>query len=170
ACAGHHVSDNPQWLALSVASETQWNALVAWLGRPTWATRIGSDLSARRAAEDDIDRALSDAFATRELAACLEELVAVGVPAAAVHDPRALALHPQFIARGFFDEVEHTVVGRQATMGPPFRYASVSHWLKHAAPTLGQHNREILRELGYDEEKIEGLEAREVIGDWPQGV
>ena len=74
------------------------------------------------------------------------------------------------MARRFHEEVTHPVVGRQATMGAPFRYASVEHWLERAAPTLGQHNAEILHELGYDDERVAALAAKKVIGDWPEGL
>jgi crotonobetainyl-CoA:carnitine CoA-transferase CaiB-like acyl-CoA transferase len=170
ACAGHHVSNHPQWLALSVETEAQWNALVDWLGRPDWVAGVGGDLASRRAAQDALDVELRRVFETREREACVAELSAAGVPAARVVDPRSLAEHPQFVARGFLDEVEHPVVGPQATMGAPFRYASVDHWLEHAAPTLGQHNAEVLRELGYDDTAIEALAAEKVIGDWPEDL
>jgi crotonobetainyl-CoA:carnitine CoA-transferase CaiB-like acyl-CoA transferase len=92
-----------------------------------------------------------------------------GIPAAAVADPRAASLHPQHLARGFFEEVEHGVVGRQPTPTVPFRYASGSRWLRQPAPTLGQHNREILGGLlGLDDGEIEGLEASGVIGTRPR--
>jgi crotonobetainyl-CoA:carnitine CoA-transferase CaiB-like acyl-CoA transferase len=169
-CRGHHVSENPQWLALSVASEAQWEALVDWLGRPDWATGIGVDLVSRRRHQDEVDEALRHVFAERELRACVEDLIAVGVPAASIVDPRALAEHPQFIARGFLEEIDHPVVGRQATMSAPFRYASVERWLARSAPTLGQHNAEILAELGRDEAELEALAAKKVIGNWPEGV
>jgi crotonobetainyl-CoA:carnitine CoA-transferase CaiB-like acyl-CoA transferase len=170
ACRDHHVSENPQWLALSVASETQWQALVDWLGCPTWATRISTDLRSRRSHQDELDAALRPIFAQRERAACVAELVALGVPAAPVVDPRTLAQHPQLVARGFLEELEHPVVGRQATMSAPFRYASVERWLKGAAPLLGQHNREILHELGYDDAEIDVLATERVVGDRPEGV
>ncbi|MBW2388720.1 MAG: CoA transferase [Deltaproteobacteria bacterium] len=170
ACSGHHVSENPRWLALSVASETQWEALVDWLGRPEWATRIDRDLLARREKQDELDDALRSVFADRDLESCVEELTTAGVPAAPVYDPRTLAQHPQFVSRGFFDEVDHSVVGRQATMSAPFRFASVEHWLTRSGPTLGEHNAEILRELGYDDEAIAALAAKKVIGDWPEGL
>ncbi|MBW2230518.1 MAG: CoA transferase [Deltaproteobacteria bacterium] len=169
-CSDHHVSDNPQWLALSVASEAQWEAFLDWLGRPDWATQVGGDLISRRRQHDRLDEALRGVFAERNRDACVEELIAAGVPAACVVDPRMLAEHPQLVARGFQEEVEHPVVGRQATMSAPFRYASIDHWLDAAAPLLGQHNAEILRELGRDEDEIERLTAEKVIGDWPEGV
>ena len=50
----------------------------------------------------------------------------------------------------------------------PFRYASVDHWLRNAAPTLGQHNREILGELlGLGPEEIDRLREDGVIGEMP---
>jgi crotonobetainyl-CoA:carnitine CoA-transferase CaiB-like acyl-CoA transferase len=169
-CSGHQVSENPQWLALSIASESQWESLVAWLGQPEWAAGIGSDLTSRRGRQDEIDAALSEVFADRDRDTCVEELAAAGVPAAPVVDPRSLAGHPQFVARGFLEEVDHPLVGVQATMGAPFRYASVERWLTRSAPTLGQHNGEILRELGYADAQIDALTAEKVIGEWPEGV
>jgi crotonobetainyl-CoA:carnitine CoA-transferase CaiB-like acyl-CoA transferase len=170
ACRGHHVSDNPQWLALSVTNDAQWQALVDWLGRPDWATRIAADANARFDQQDEIDAELRRVFASRDRDACVTGLIAADIPAAPVVDPRSLRDHPQLAARGFEEEVEHPVVGRQATMSAPFRYASVDHWLDRAAPVLGQHNAEILAELGYDQAAIDELAAAKVIGNWPEDV
>ena len=171
-CEGHQLSENPQWLALSVATEGQWQALIGWLGRPRpdWAAGIAGDLLSRRAAHDTIDRHLKRVFAVRKLESCIEELVALGVPVARVVDPRTLTLHPQYQARNFMEEVEHPVIGRQSTMTVPFRYTSVRSWLERAAPTLGQHNAEILRGLGYTDNEIAALAAQKVIGDRPEGL
>ncbi|MFL2935749.1 MAG: CaiB/BaiF CoA transferase family protein [Myxococcota bacterium] len=169
-CQGHHITDHPQWLALSVETEAQWRSLVAWLGSPDWAGDCGPDLESRMAKSDVIDEALRGVFAERDLGSCVEELLAEGVPAAKIVDPRTLAEHPQLVARGFFDEVDHPLAGSQRTMSAPFRYRSVPHWLRSAAPLLGQHNAEVLAELGYTAAEIEQLEEGRVIGSWPEGV
>jgi crotonobetainyl-CoA:carnitine CoA-transferase CaiB-like acyl-CoA transferase len=170
ACRNHDPAASPQWLALSVVSEDQWAALVEWLGRPAWATQAGAELSSRRREQDSLDKELRDVFSSRDRDTCLAELSAAGVPAAPVVDPRSLTDHPQLVARGFLEEVPHPIVGSQTTMGAPFRYASVDRWLERAAPVLGQHNAEILRELGHDDEQIEALIAEKVIGERPEGL
>jgi crotonobetainyl-CoA:carnitine CoA-transferase CaiB-like acyl-CoA transferase len=169
-CLGHDVSERPRWLALSVETEIQWQAFLNWLRHPSWATGIGADLLSRRARHDELDEALLPVFAKLDLEDCVKELLAVGVPAARVVDSRTLSEHPQFLARRFMEELDHPIVGRQTTMSAPFRYASVDQWLNRAAPTLGQHNNEILQELGYSEQEIADLEADKVIGDRPEGI
>ena len=92
-----------------------------------------------------------------------------GVAAAPVADPRVASLHPQHAARGFFEEIEHPVVGRQPVPTVPFRYASVPRWLRSPAPTLGQHNREVLGGLlGLSDAELAQLEADGVIGTRPR--
>jgi crotonobetainyl-CoA:carnitine CoA-transferase CaiB-like acyl-CoA transferase len=79
--------------------------------------------------------------------------------------------HPQLHARRFYEEIDHPVVGTMATPTWPFRFASVDRWLRTAAPTLGQHNHEILvGELGIDEDAYAALEAAQVIGTRPKGL
>jgi len=92
-----------------------------------------------------------------------------GIPAAAVADPRAASLHPQHAARGFFEEIDHPVVGRQPLPAVPFRYESVARWLRQPAPTLGQHNRDVLGGLlGLGDAELAALEADGVIGTRPR--
>jgi crotonobetainyl-CoA:carnitine CoA-transferase CaiB-like acyl-CoA transferase len=167
ACRG-----DEQWLALSVTSDAQWQALVDLLRRPAWATdpALGSH-AGRRAAHDRIDEALRSWAADRELAATVEALLAVGVPAAPLVDPRTSHTHPQMTARGFYETLVHPVAGTHPVATVPFRYRSVDRWLRTPAPTLGQHNREILTDvLGLGDAEVDALEAEGVIGTRPRGL
>jgi crotonobetainyl-CoA:carnitine CoA-transferase CaiB-like acyl-CoA transferase len=161
-----------QWLALSVASDLQWAVLREVLGDPAWAVEPSlSTHAGRRARHDEIDAQLRPWIARRERSALVEELVARGVPAAPVADPRRVRDDPQLLHRGFFECFEHPVVGAHFAPAVPFRYASVERWLRTPAPTLGQHNREILRELcGLSDAEVDDLEAQGVIGNRPLRV
>ena len=167
ACRG-----DDQWLALSVATDEQWRALVELLGSPDWADdpELASH-AGRRAAHDRLDEKLSTWAAERELAVTVEALISRGIPAAALADPRTTHTHPQLIARGFYETLEHPVVGTHPMCTVPFRYVSTDHWLRSAPPTLGQHNREILGGLlSLTEAEIDDLEANAVVGTRPTGA
>ena len=167
-----HSPDTPRWLALSVASDAQWQALGRWLGSPAWAADASLATQAgRRAAHDAIDARLRPHFAAIPREEAVSQLVAQGIPAAPVVDPREASRQPQLAARGFFEEVVHPAVGTHATATVPFRYASVEHWIRRPAPTLGQHSREVLGELlGVSPSELDRLEADRVIGEHPEGA
>jgi crotonobetainyl-CoA:carnitine CoA-transferase CaiB-like acyl-CoA transferase len=167
ACRGHE-----QWLTLSVHTDEQWRGLRAALGHPAWADdpRLSTH-AGRRAAHDALDAELAGWAASHDLDEAIERLVSHGVPAGTAYDGRITSRHPQLSARGFFEEIDHPVVGRHPVPGLPFRFGRVERWLREPAPTIGQHNREILGGLlGLSGEEIDALEAAEVIGTWPKGL
>jgi crotonobetainyl-CoA:carnitine CoA-transferase CaiB-like acyl-CoA transferase len=164
--------DDETWLAISIATDDQWRALVDALERPDWATdpRLAT-YEGRRHQHDELDARLGGWSATRDVAEAAELLVAHGVPAAVGRDPRSMYDHPQLIARAFYEDIEHPVVGTLPTPTLPFRFASVDRWLRTPAPTMGQHNHEILvDDLGVDEETYQRLVDTSIIGDRPLGL
>jgi crotonobetainyl-CoA:carnitine CoA-transferase CaiB-like acyl-CoA transferase len=161
-----------QWLAVSVTTDEQWRGLVAALGSPVWATDPGLATAAGRAGrQDELDAALATWAADRDLDATVELLLGHGVPAARACDPRLTSRNPVFGSRGFYEDVDHPVVGLLPIPTVPFRFASVDTWIRTPAPTLGQHNAEILHELlGLGDAELAELEAAEVIGTRPKGM
>jgi crotonobetainyl-CoA:carnitine CoA-transferase CaiB-like acyl-CoA transferase len=167
ACRGHE-----RWLTLSVRTDEQWEGLRAALGYPQWADdpRLSTH-AGRRAAHDALDAELAGWAASHDLEAAIDILVSHGVPAGSAYDGRVTSRHPQLSARGFYEPVEHPVVGCHPVPGLPFRFGGVERWLRRPAPTIGQHNREILGGLvGMSSSEIDALEAAEVIGTWPKGL
>ncbi len=160
-----------QWLAISVATDEQWDGLRRALGNPQWASDPSLATHGGRVAQHDLlDKQLAEWAATRGLDEAVDVLVAEGVPAAAGRDPRVLSRHPQFVARGFYEEVDHPSLGTYPSPGFPFRFASVDHWLHTAAPLFGEHNSDVLtRILGCSGDEVAALEEHEVIGDRPKG-
>lgn len=163
----------PSWLALSVASDAQWRALRSALGEPEWALDPAlDDRRGRRAAHDAIDEKLREWTAAHPRAELVEKLRGLGIPASAVASPcRLLEGNPQLRARRYFEAVEHPVVGPMPLPGQPFRWSGHEAWLRSPAPTLGQHNEEILCGiLGLSAEDLQRLESEGVIGSRPEGL
>jgi crotonobetainyl-CoA:carnitine CoA-transferase CaiB-like acyl-CoA transferase len=153
-------AEEETWLAVSVATDEQWAALVDVAG-----------LTTDRGDHDAVDAELAAWAADRDVDDAVDLLVARGVPAGAARDPRTIGGHPQLAARGFFERLDHPVVGDQPFAGLPFRYASVDRWLTRPAPTMGEHNAEVLGgELGLSDDELAALAEAGVIGEAPSGL
>ena len=170
-CIEHDVLAKPRWLALSIETDAQWQVLLDWLGDPSWADGLrDGDLAARQAAHDKIDEHLRAHFAERNRDECIDALLGIGIPAASLPDPREIHTHPQLAARRYFEELDHPVVGTHPIGTLPYHFASIPKWIRFRAPTLGEHNREVLRELGKSDEEIAALEREQIIGERPAGT
>lgn len=173
-CAGEPARDASHpcepWVAVAVTTDAQWRALVELLGAPAWAADPALDTAAgRRAAHDRIDEELAAWTRERDSRAAESELLAAGIPAAALVNAHLLMPNPQLEHRGFFETLEHPVMG--ATRYPAFPARFSGHptpRLRRTPPTMGQHNAEVLGgELGLDEAELERLAEAKVIGDRP---
>lgn len=166
-CAG-----TERWLAISVATDEHWRRLRSALCEPDWATDPALDTHEGRArAHDVIDKHLEHWAGNHDSAAAAELLVEYGVPAADLEDARVGSMHPQLAARGFFESLDHPVVGRHHVPAIPFKYRSVDKWYRSTAPTLGQDNASILGDLlGLDAASIAALAEKGVIGTRPGGL
>jgi len=142
ACAGRE-----QWLALAIESDAQWRALVECLGSPAWARAVElAHHAGRRAHRDRIDAELARWAADRDLEPTVAALVAAGVPAAPVVDPRTTHRHPQLAARGFWHNVAHAEMGSVLVNPPPVR-SDEERVAPGPPPFLGEHTVEVASEL-----------------------
>ncbi|WP_131744829.1 CoA transferase [Frankia sp. Cppng1_Ct_nod] len=162
--------ERDRWVFISVERDEQWAALRRVLGDPDWARdRALTTCAGRQQAQDRIDAELAVWCETRSSDEVVETLVASGVPAAGVllqHEPGKVQ---QLHARGFWETVTHPITGTNVFSGYPARLANGPARLnRRHAPTLGQHNREILTGLlGLSDSAVDALEGDGVIGTRP---
>jgi crotonobetainyl-CoA:carnitine CoA-transferase CaiB-like acyl-CoA transferase len=90
------------------------------------------------------------------------------VPVAKVMQPHRQSEIPQLQFRGFFENVGHPVndVAPHSTVPVQFS-AGPDRFHRNPAPLLGQHNHELLAEIGLSDNEIAELEAEGVIGHVP---
>ena len=101
---------------------------------------------------------LDDWCRARDAFDAAAELRRVGVPAYVVMRPSDLYEDPQLTHRGFFETLDHPVMGPTPYDGPATIYSRTPQRLRSPAPCLGQHNDKVLRDyLGMEADEIERL-------------
>ncbi|MBQ9613821.1 MAG: CoA transferase [Lachnospiraceae bacterium] len=88
-----------------------------------------------------------------------------GIPAGPIYDVKQITENEHIAgAREMFIEVDHPVIGSMKVNGNPIKLMDMMPRVNMPAPTLGQHNREIMGELlGMSEQEISALEEKQVI-------
>ena len=105
---------------------------------------------------------------TRTAEDAASDLRAQGIAAQAMVRGYETLADPQMQARGFFEPIDNPLVGRQEYPSWPMRMsAGPPRFWTGRAPTLGEHNEEVLREIGVTDEEIERLRDERVIGNTP---
>jgi crotonobetainyl-CoA:carnitine CoA-transferase CaiB-like acyl-CoA transferase len=161
------------WVAVALLDDAAWPALAALIGR----SELGHDpalmtQSGRRFHADQIDKLLSDWTAQRTVSDAVRALRANGVAASAVVPPSALLDDEHLLARGFWETVEHPVVGSYRCTGMPFTFAGrPRRWARTPPPVYGQHTVEVLTNLlGLTDGELADLRATGAISGRPAGL
>lgn len=154
------------WIVISVATDQQWQALCASLSRADLAQDSGlAQVEGRRGRQDEIEVAINAWTAGRDADAAMALLQSHSVPAGTVRPIPALLDDPHLAARGFWRTVQRPFVGQYTAGSSFYREHGKAAPLRGAAPTLGQHNAEVLGGiLGRSPERLEVLARRGVIG------
>jgi crotonobetainyl-CoA:carnitine CoA-transferase CaiB-like acyl-CoA transferase len=166
-CAG-----DDQWCVVSVRDDEEWAALCRAIGRPELAEdpRFASN-DARMANHDEIDAIIGAWAAGHTKYAMMDRLQGAGVPAGAVFDARDMHLDPHLRARGFLETLQFPPergIGKRMIIGRPWRLGKTQVAARGPAPTLGQHNRELLQGLlGYSDARCTELEETGITGTHP---
>ncbi len=157
-CAG-----DDDWLAISVETDRQWQELVGVLGNPPalLGERFTTPLG-RITGHDEIDAALTTWTQARPAAEVERTLKAAHVPAERVRKIEQVVDEPDG-ARVFHPMPEPRIGGMLVT-GLPFALAADAMPSPYAAPRLGQHTDDVLREwLGLSDGEIEEQRAEVLV-------
>jgi crotonobetainyl-CoA:carnitine CoA-transferase CaiB-like acyl-CoA transferase len=160
------------WVALSVLEEAHWQGLVAALDSPSWAQASQfATVAGRRQSADVIDGGVSEWSRRRSADDAARILRQHGVPSTVVIPADRIDEIPQLRGRAFWIPIDHPVAGCHEGPGWPFRFSGMpTAWPGGPAPTLGQHNQEVLMgDLGLTSAQFEELAQRGIVGQTMSG-
>jgi crotonobetainyl-CoA:carnitine CoA-transferase CaiB-like acyl-CoA transferase len=80
-----------------------------------------------------------------------------------IETPEEVVNDPQALANDFFAEIDHPKTGRMKYVTMPVDFRQNPASVRTPSPEVGQHNEEILLELGYNWDDISSLKEEKVI-------
>jgi crotonobetainyl-CoA:carnitine CoA-transferase CaiB-like acyl-CoA transferase len=93
----------------------------------------------------------------------LERLDAADVPCAPILRRGEIIHNEQVVARGIIAEIDQPTVGRVRQPKPAARFELNEAAIGGPAPRIGEHSREVLSALGYDDRAIEKMVSEKAV-------
>jgi len=153
-----------KYLNLAVGSERIWDRFCEGMGmpelreNPDYKTNI--ERAQNRAA---IVPYLQEIFIKQPVAHWVEKLQAVSVPCGPINNLEDVFSDPQLLSREMFVEMTHPTLGKIKQTGLPLKFSRTPGGLDRPPPLLGEHNQEVLQEIGFSATEIEELQTQDVI-------
>jgi crotonobetainyl-CoA:carnitine CoA-transferase CaiB-like acyl-CoA transferase len=142
-------------------SDRHWRDFFSIAGRPELADdpRL-ADARSRSSHVVQLYALIAECVRGEKTAYWLAKLKSADIPCGPVNQLAELADDEQLAAVDFFPLTDHPSEGRIRMVRPPVRFGDADCALRHHAPRLGEHSREILREAGLGAKEVEDLISR----------
>jgi crotonobetainyl-CoA:carnitine CoA-transferase CaiB-like acyl-CoA transferase len=158
-----------EWIQLAAVTDAHWRALCPLVGRPElvddpWFATVKS----RAANRAELEEILEPVFASRTALAWLQWCDEAGVPCEISVDTiggELVMFDADNVRLGLVREYEHPLTGRTVLPGHFVTFPDTAETPSSPPPLLGEHSREILGELGYDDAAVDRLIAEGVVGE-----
>jgi crotonobetainyl-CoA:carnitine CoA-transferase CaiB-like acyl-CoA transferase len=152
------------YAVIAVPSEHLWPKFCEALDRPDLLADERFETNTDRVAnrdvlEADLEAEISE-YTTDEIVSLMQEH---DVPATPINRMDDVYDHPQVLARGMRTSVDHPDIGEVEMPGVPMHFSRTPACVRSHPPELGEHTREVLHELDYDEETIDRFEADGIV-------
>ena len=154
---------------IATGNDRHWVQLCTLIGRPELAhdPRF-TTTDARKSNDAEMRAVIEDWARDRTAEECMRILDQGGIPAAPIRNTAQVVADPALWEdRGMFVKVapptDHPEAGELTVVGNPIKMPLTPTRCEKAGPELGEHNREILRELGFTGEQIEDFLTKGVI-------
>jgi len=157
------------WIAITVATDSQWENLRLLMGNPHWAAdERFSTAKGRLQFQDEIDERMGKWTAGQDRFELMHLLQREGIAAGPMLLLQDLLEDPHLNRRGFYTMVDRDMVGTHPHSCLATKLSRTPGRIRRPAPLLGEHNELVLGELlEMSGEEIAMLEEDRIIGKKP---
>jgi crotonobetainyl-CoA:carnitine CoA-transferase CaiB-like acyl-CoA transferase len=155
------------YINICILNEKLWAELCEALERPELVDDSRFETNAARVQHvDELEAEIEATLAAKTTQEWIKIIAEEGgVPAGPVYNVEEALNNPQIEARGTITEIEHPELGTVPVIEHPLNFREAESGFELPPPLLGEHNREVFRELGYSEGEIDELERAGIFGD-----
>ncbi|MCP1968580.1 CaiB/BaiF CoA transferase family protein [Bradyrhizobium elkanii] len=152
------------FLTCGTISDSEWQGFCKASGDPELAKdeRFATPTARSLNATARINK-MQEYIGQRTTADWLERLDSADVPCAPILRRSEIIENEQVVARGIITEFEQPGVGRVRQPKPAAQFALNQSAIGGPAPRIGEHSREVLRELAYSDAEIERMIADKAV-------
>jgi formyl-CoA transferase len=153
-----YLTADGKWVAISTSAQSVAERVVRLVGRPELADEPWFASGATRAEHaDELDEAVGAWIRQRTRAEVVEEFERADAAVAPIYDVADVLDDPQYQALESIVTIEDPELGPLRMQNVLFRLSDTPGGIRHAGPKLGEHTREVLTELGVDDDRYQEL-------------
>jgi crotonobetainyl-CoA:carnitine CoA-transferase CaiB-like acyl-CoA transferase len=152
-------TSDEHWFLIVLQSK-DWPALAKVIGRPDVVSDVRfADQKARGANPSQLTEILDEAFASQPLAHWRDVFDQAHITYGVVRHPSEAMTDPQLLANDIIVPLEGAGESLKHTISSPLKIHGVAKVPARRAPDVGEHNDEVLKELGFTTNDVESLRA-----------
>lgn len=145
---------------IAASSTKMWQKLCVVMERPHWAlNEAWLTQNGRVAQREEIARIIGEVTRTQPSRYWIERLNAVGIPCGPIYTMDQVFQDEQVRELGMAVPMTDAIGGEVQVVASALNFQGVPRQVRRATPQAGSDAREILRELGYDDDRIARLTA-----------
>ena len=152
------------YMNIAVAGQAIWEKFCAAMGKPEWNENPDYATGSARSDNRDALNAEIEAETLKDtMANWIERLNAAGVPCGEINDIQQVFESPQVAHLGLAQPVKSHERGDTHLVGQPITMSRTPSTIASPPPMAGEHNQEVLTDLGFTADDIETLKRDGVI-------
>lgn len=153
------------YIIIATVGDEHWQRFCRAINRPDWATDPQYKTKRQRwekkyILQEEIEK-ITTQYTVKEVGEMLDRERVANSP---ILNIQQVVDDPHLNARGYFEEVEHPIIGRGKIPGVPFKLSKTPGTVSRPSPLVGEHNELILKKyLGMSPEDVQRLKEEGVL-------